>query len=261
MLNAHPAEFYAYLSSAFALFSAQTMAEVISTLRSSPCKQCQSDPLPMWLLKESTEMLVPFLTTLLSSGDFQLSWKRDFVYLHLKRLGLKQAEVTNYHPVSNLPFLSKLLERVVNNQLVAYLTLNGLMPKDPLAYRKGYSTEMAVLCIHSDIFDEISNGKIALLCLLDLSATFDTIDHNILVHRLELSCELKGLALTCLQDYLIDRSQSVCCNRLTSASHQVLSRVSQGSVLDPIVANTIRLICGRYWSNYQIAWASLACLC
>lgn len=89
----------------------------------SACQQYSADPLPTWLLKESIEMLASFFATLmsqsLSSGEFPLSWKSAIVHLHLKRQGLDQAEPSNYCPVANLPFLSKLLERVVNGQLPA----------------------------------------------------------------------------------------------------------------------------------------------
>lgn len=138
---------------------------------------------------------------------------------------------STYRSVSNLPFLSKLLERVVNGQLVAYLTLNGLMPKDPSAYRKGHSTETADLRIFSDIVYAISNGKISLHCLLDLSAAFDTVDHDILVRRLECSCRLKGTVLAWLKNYLVGRVRSVIWGDLMSPSRQVLSGVPQGSVL------------------------------
>lgn len=76
--------------------------------------------------------------------------------------------------MSNLPTLSKLLDRVVSVQLVRYLTLAGLLPKHQLAYRKFHSTETALLKVFTDSVEEVDNGDHALLGLLDLSAAFDS---------------------------------------------------------------------------------------
>ena len=71
--------------------------------------------------------------------------------------------------------------------MVAHLSSNGLLPEFQSAYRKGHSTETAVLEIFSDIVDDMDKGKFVLLSLLDLSAAFDTVDHDILLHRLSTS--------------------------------------------------------------------------
>ena len=81
--------------------------------------------------------------------------------------------------MSNLLFLSKVLERVILRQLVAHLSSNGLLPKFQSAYRKGHSTETAVLKVFLDIVDDMDKGKCVLLLLLDRSAAFDTVDHDI----------------------------------------------------------------------------------
>lgn len=108
------------------------------------------------------------------------------VLLRLKQPGLEQAKPANhYRPVSYLPFLSKLLERIVNKQLVTYLTKCRLLPMNESANRKGHSTETAILKFYNDIINAIVNGQVALLCLLDLPVAFDSLDHGILLRRLE----------------------------------------------------------------------------
>jgi hypothetical protein len=149
------------------------------------------------------------MTTSLKTGEFPSSWRHAIVHPHLKRSNANPEDITNYRPVSNLPFLSKVLERIVSKQMVGYLDMNGLKPKDQSAYRQGHSTETAILCIYNDVVDAISNGQVALLCLLDLSAAFDTVDHEIIMRRLQLTYGIGGKVLSWLQDYLIDRSQSV----------------------------------------------------
>lgn len=159
-------------------------------MKRSASKQCQSDPLPTWLLKQSGDMLAPFITSLLKAslvtGEFPAPWKEAVILPppRLKRLGVDYTEVKNYWPVSNLPYLSKLLERVINDQTVTHLRANGLMPTDQSTYRKGHSTETSLLHLQNDIVEEIANGRLALLSLLDLTAAFDMVDHHVLIQRL-----------------------------------------------------------------------------
>ena len=91
----------------------------------------------------------------------------------------------NYRPVSNLSFISKLVERVVARQLMDYLTANPFVPKFQSAYRRYHSTETAMLKVLSDVLLAADNQKVTLLALLDLSAAFDCVDHDILLHRLQ----------------------------------------------------------------------------
>src|SRR6218665_2756763 len=87
-------------------------------------------------------------------------------------------------PISDLSFLSKLLDRVVSVQLAGYLSSAGLLPVHQSAYRRSHSTEPALLNLVADITEAIDAGDHALLSLLDISAAFDTIDHDVLAERL-----------------------------------------------------------------------------
>lgn len=120
----------------FTVYSTPTIAEVTETVRSSPNKQCQTDPLPTWLLKDSIDTLAPFLISLLTksvmSSKFPLSWNHTIVHQHLKRADANETDIRNYHPVFNPPFLLKVLERLANRQVVAYLVLFSKETKDPL---------------------------------------------------------------------------------------------------------------------------------
>ena len=94
-----------------------------------------------------------------------------------QKAGLDDSCVSSYRPISNLPHVSKILERIVNSQLIRHLEEHRLRPEVQSAYRRDHSTETAVLKVYADLIDSISNGKLALLCLLDLTAAFDTVDH------------------------------------------------------------------------------------
>ena len=90
----------------------------------------------------------------------------------------------NYRPVSNLSFLSKVTEKIVLSQLSTYLNASKLFPVSQSVYRPGHSTKTALLRLRNDVLHSLDSGDVSLSTLLDLSAAFDTIDHNMefLVH-------------------------------------------------------------------------------
>ena len=94
-------------------------------------------------------------------------------------------------------------------QLMLYLNESGLLPRLQSAYRAGHSTETAVLKVLSDILLAIAAGDLSALVLLDLSAAFDTVDHDILLQRLKTSYGLSGMVLEWFRSYLVGRHQCV----------------------------------------------------
>jgi len=122
---------------------------------------------------------------------------------------MDSADPTSYRPISNLSVLSKLLELLVSQQLVAYLKDNDLLPDRQSAYRAYHSTETAVLRVLSDILLALDSGDIAVLTLLDLSAAFDSVDHATLLQRLRTSYGLGGSVLAWFASYLSNRTQCV----------------------------------------------------
>ena len=120
-------------------------------------------------------------------------------------------------------------------QLVSYLELNQLLPKHQSAYRKFHSTETAVLKLVSDILLAADGADIALLGLLDLSAAFDTVEHDILLNRLQKSFGLGGGVLSWITSFIRERTQTVVFGGERSATSRVSSGVPQGSVLGPVL--------------------------
>ena len=137
--------------------------------------------------------------------------------------------------MSNLPYLSKILERAVADQLQAHLDTNGLHVKFQSAYRRGHSTETALLRILNDLLVMIDGGNNAVLVLLDLSAAFDTLDHTLLLQRLHAEIGLDGSALDWFSSYLSCRSQQVLVGHALTAETPLLCGVPQGSVLGPLL--------------------------
>ena len=120
-----------------------------------------------------------------SNGIFPNNHKLAFVKPFLKKTSLDSNDIKNYHPISNLSFLSKLIERVIANQLKLHFSFNGLISEYQTAYQKFYFCETALLWVQNDILVYLDSGHSTALLLLDLSAAFDTIDHNILFHHLK----------------------------------------------------------------------------
>jgi len=135
-------------------------------------------------------------------GVVPAAFKTAYITPLLKKSGLDPADVKSYRPISNLSVLSKLLERLVARQLIDYLTAFNLLPDLQSAYRSHHSTETAVLKVLGDILRAVDSGDLTLLTLLDLSAAFDTVDHETLLHRLSVSYGLGATAHGWFASYL-----------------------------------------------------------
>lgn len=137
--------------------------------------------------------------------------------------------------MSNLPFLSKILKKVVLKQLLAHPKSNNLVEPFQSAYKANHSTETAILRVVNDILFEADNRKVVMLNLLHLSAAFDTIDHNIILKRLELTFRIKGCVLRWFMSYLSNRYQTVVIGNEMSYKCPLKYGVHQGSVLGPVL--------------------------
>ena len=166
------------------------------TIKAYPAKCCELDPAPTFLVKDSLDILSPFLTLMCNAstqeGILPASQKEAIVIPALKKSGLDTSDMKNYCRISNLSFMSKVV--VIFEELSVYLAENNLFPKLQSGFRRFHSTESAVLRVLSDIYSVIDRGDVALLALLDVSATFDTVDHFILLERLSTSFGLGGQA-------------------------------------------------------------------
>jgi len=122
----------------------------------------------------------------LSTGCFPSNFKQSVVTPLLKKPSLDKENSANYRPISNLSFLSKLVERIVKHRLDHHLASNSLYNPFQSAYTRYHSTETALLAVHDSLIQAIAHQQVTCLCLLDLSAAYDTIDHIAPVHGSEL---------------------------------------------------------------------------
>jgi len=131
--------------------------------------------------------------------------------------------------------VSKLLERIVFRQLYDYLSRTDLLLSLQSAYRSHHYTETAVLKVLTDILYAVDDGDLSNLALLDLSAAFDTVDHDIFLTRLRVSYGVGDAALDWLQSYLSHRVECVKRGSDWSTLATVWFGVPQGSVLGPLL--------------------------
>ena len=153
----------------------------------------------------------------------------------LKKSTLDANVLKNYRPVSNLSFVSKLIEKVVLKQLLSFLNTEDLFSHSQSAYRPFHSTETILLKVTNDILSALDGGDLSILTMLDLSAAFDTIDHTTLIHRLNTLYGISGPALDWFRSYLSGRTQSVIVDSRISAPAPLSFGIPQGSVLGPIL--------------------------
>jgi hypothetical protein len=220
-------------------FNPVTEEEVSKIILNSSNSFCDLDPLPTSLLKQCLHALLPTITHIinlsLDTGVFPDKFKSSSVIPLLKKYNLDKEDLSNYRPISHLSFLSKLTERVVKNRLTQHLSINNLLNSFQSAYTKHHSTESTLLAVHDHIIKAMSQQKVTALCLLDLSAAFDTIDHSILLHRLSSWFGLNGKVLSWLTSYLASRNFVVNINSSVSDQFPLHQGVPQGSVLGPLL--------------------------
>ena len=138
-------------------------------------------------------------------------------------------------PVPNLSFMSKVTEKVVLQQLLAYLAEHKLICPSQSTYRPHYSAETALLKITNDILLALDSGNVSPLTLLDLSAAFDTIDQCILLNRPHHMYGISSTALSWFSSYLTNRTQLVIVDGHVAQVSSLSYGVPQGSVFGPIL--------------------------
>ncbi|XP_010773018.1 RNA-directed DNA polymerase from mobile element jockey-like [Notothenia coriiceps] len=209
----------------------------LSTLMAGMNSTCTLDPIPSKLFRECLPPISQLITTIINSslcsGSVPPSLKLAAVTPILKTPGLTPDIMSNFQPISNLPFLSKLLKRGVASQLKSHLSSNNLFEPFQSGFRIKHSTETALLRITNDLLLSSDSGNLNILILLDLTAAFDTINHTILLSHLESSLNITDTALSWLKSPV--HHQFIHINNCTSSTAPLSQGVPQGSVLSPLL--------------------------
>jgi len=237
-------------------FDLATENEIETIIKKSSKSTCASDPIPTKLMSDLLPELLSPITHIvnlcLSCGMFPSSLKSAIVRPLLKKSTLDCDMYKNYRPVSNLPFLSKVIEKVLAARLFSHMQENNLIEKLQSAYKPLHSTETALLRIHNDILNAIDAGSSVALVMLDLSAAFDTVNHANLLSLLEYHIGVKASALSLFKSYLSDRTQCVSINNAMSELAALVYGVPQGSVLGPIKFCIYTLPLGAIIRHYNV---------
>ena len=221
----------------FNSFDSVTEEQVAKIIKASASKSCCLDPVPTSLVKDCLDILIPLITRIINQSFEQAyvpqSFKIAAVLPLLKKANLVAEILKNFRPISNLPYLSKILEKVANRQLIEHKESNKLRDKRQSAYRRFHSTETALVRISHDLLMARDERKCTIMCLLDLSAAFDTVSHDILLKCLAERYGIGGSAHAWITTYLHERKQFVSIEGHRSQSIVKDCDVPQGSVLGP----------------------------
>lgn len=200
------------------------------------------DILPLTLMNYIIDSAMPVFTDIINDsftkGSFPSNLKKAIITPILKSAQLDPEKLSSYRPVSNLTFVSKLIETAACNQLVSHINFNRLWHPNQSAYRKYHSVETALLSVSSSVLERLDDHHNVLFVMLDLSAAFDTVNHQILIDTLFTKFRVEGMALKWLKSYLSGRTFSVKCgNTIGSGVYRLDTGVPQGSVLGPVLFN------------------------
>jgi hypothetical protein len=149
-------------------------------LLKSPRKSSIADPAPTWFLLQFLDILLPVITRIVNLAILEGMpdvFKESIVSPLLKKSNLDKDQLANFRPVSNLPFLSKVIERAIAEQLSDHLEKNNHYDPHQSAYRHHHSCEAALSVVVDSALTAMDNKEVTLLLLLDLSAAFDSVDH------------------------------------------------------------------------------------
>ena len=218
----------------FKLISEETTTKIINSFK--PLKSAGIDNISGILLKFCRDLIAKPITAIinqsLTTGIFPNKLKIAKVIPIYKKD--EEDDFNNYRPISLLPTISKIFERVVHTQLFHYITSNNLLYNHQYGFREGHSTEAATLEFIDRIFSDLDQNKLPLAIFLDLSKAFDTIDHHILLTKLH-HYGIANTELNWFTSYISHRTQFVELSDTKSPHLHISTGVPQGSILGPLL--------------------------
>ena len=217
-------------------FEQVTEREVVRCIRNMASKSCELDAVLTITLKQVLDTIIVPITrsvnVLLESGIFASKWKTAIVHPLLKKAGL-DLRLSNFRPVSNLSFISKLVEKVALTQFNKHCSTFNLIPDYQSTYRANYSCETALPKIVNDILWAVEHLQVSSLIAIDFSAAFDMVNHNILLSILEKKFGVQDTCLAWFTSCLESRYCMVKIREAYSSKWELACLVQQGSLGGP----------------------------
>ena len=221
-------------SFSFHTISESDVLKVIQELK--PKTSFGHDHISTNVLKRITHIILPTLTLIINQSLVTGIFPNQLKIARVIPLYKKDDEtiLDNYRPISLLTSISKVFEKIVFKQMYEYFTSNNLFYDHQYGYRTLHSTELATMEMTDRILLDIDNKKLPISVFLDLSKAFDTLDHDILLQKLQYY-GVSDIPLRWLNSYLTERQQYVDFNGTKSISLPVQTGVPQGSILGPLL--------------------------
>ena len=214
-----------------------SIAEITSIVDQFKSKKSSGwDEVSMSVIKLTINNIAPVLTHICS-----LSFSQGVVPSEMKLAKVApifkcdaKDEFSNYRPISLLSNFSKILEKLMLNRLSEFLDKYNFLCNQQYGFRKKHSTELAVVELANDIAEAIDAKQTTIWIFIDLSKAFDTLNHTILLKKLE-HCGVRGIPLIWFTSYLENRMQYVIYNNSISKKCNIVTGVPQGSILGPLL--------------------------
>ena len=211
-------------------------AEIISVISSLSNSAAGYDEIPASIMKQLIVYYVQPLTLLINKSIAQGKFPDELKLAKVLPIYKNEDEqmIQNYRPISVLPFFSKIFEKIISIYITDFIEENGLLYSNQFGFRKSHGTNHAIISLVEKVSKALDTGKFVIGIFLDLRKAFDTVNHDILIKKLE-SYGIRGNILNWLKSYLNNRTQYVHYNGYDSDKKTVTHGVPQGSILGPLL--------------------------